>query len=58
MKLHSTLVNKNQNEFWKTWKSKVSKNPGSKITLENNLSDTEAASKFAEFFKSVFSPNN
>ena len=37
---------------------KVSKQPVTIICLENNLSDTEAASKFAEFFESACSPNN
>ena len=37
---------------------KVSKQPVTKMCLENNWSDTEAASKFAEFFESACSPNN
>ena len=36
---------------------KVSKQSVTKICLENNLSDNEAASKFAEFFESACSPN-
>ena len=52
------LVNKKPTEFWKTWKSTVCKQSSAKIVLENNLSDKEAASKFADFFKSACSPND
>ena len=44
--------------FWKTWKTKVCKQPGNKIELKNNYSDSEAAEKFADFFKSTCTPNS
>ena len=56
--LHESLQNKNFKSFWGTWRNKVCKQTKMKIQLENNYADDIAAEKFAQFFKSVSSPNS
>ena len=56
--LQESLLLKNSINFWKTWKTKVCNKYNSKIRLEDNLSSSEAADKFANFFQKVNSPNS
>ena len=56
--LHESLLIKTPISFWKTWKTKVCKQSNTKIRLENNYTNTEAAEKFAEFFKGTCTPNS
>ena len=57
--LHESLVRKSSVDFWKTWKTKVcNKSSNTKVRIENNYSDNEAAEKFAAFFEGTCTPNS
>ena len=55
--LHESLLNKNAKCFWKTWKCKVCNNKKTNISIEGNITDSEAVNRFASFFKKNSAPN-
>jgi exonuclease III len=56
--LHESLLGKSHTAFWKTWKNKISKTENQKVRIENDISDKDAADKFAIFFQSASTPNS
>ena len=57
-KLHSSLINKQPVQFWKTWKSKISNCGKRSVRLQGNPTNKEAAQAFAEHFMNACTPNN
>lgn len=56
--MHESLASKNSQCFWKTWKNKIGKSTKRSVIIEGNLSSSEAAGEFAEFFRQTTSPNS
>jgi hypothetical protein len=51
--LHDSLMSKNQDQFWKTWRSKFGVNKTKKPRINGLSDDSSIASTFADFFATV-----
>lgn len=51
--LYGHFVNKNVQDFWKTWNAKFRKNISKQVIINGHVNDTDIANDFAEHFKNV-----
>jgi hypothetical protein len=56
--LHEALLNKNQESFWNSWKSKFGKKSKIPNKVDGSTSHEDIANKFALFFADVCKPND
>lgn len=56
--LHEALLEKNQDNFWKMWKSKFAKKSNIPASVDGSVSHEEIANKFASFFADTCISNN
>jgi hypothetical protein len=55
--LHETLLNKDNNNFWKIWNSKFGVTNTNNSTINGNSNNQEIADNFAVFFSQIYNDN-